>query len=256
MRSSPSPLPDATAPDRAAWLRDWTFAHRGRHGAGICENSPAAFAAAIEAGLGIECDVQLTSDGEAMVVHDFTLDRLSEATGAVIDRSAAELAMIRLAGSEEMIPSLPAVLALVDGRVPLLIEVKSRRRWPVARLCAAVSHALSGYHGRHAAMSFDPRVAVWFRRHTPATLRGLVVSHAGENSAWRATLGATRRAVALQRARPDFLACDIRDLPSTFAARQRGRGLPIAAWTIRSPDLASHGRAHADALISEGAGLA
>lgn len=244
-------LAPAPQPGRVDWLRGAFFAHRGLHGGDTVENSPAAFAAAAAREFGLECDVQLTADGEAVVFHDFTLERLTAERGAVIERSAAALATIPLAGSRETIPSLRALLAAMAGRVPLLIELKSRRHWPIARLCAAVSRDLAGYRGAHAIMSFDPRAPAWFARHAPATPRGLIVSEEGRKGARHALL----HHLALWRARPDFLAYDIRDLPSRFAAMQRQRGLPVASWTVRSPALLARADVHADAPIAEGTGV-
>ncbi len=245
-RWAPAPLPG-----RFDWLRGGCFAHRGLHDGGAPENSLSAFADAMSRGMGIECDVQLTADSEAVVFHDFTLGRLTGQQGAVIDRTATALSAISLAGGRETIPSLRAVLDAVAGRVPLLIELKSRRHWPIARLCAAVQRGLVGYRGAHAVMSFDPRAPAWFARHAPGTVRGLIVSEEGRKGARHAL----QRHLALWRAAPDFLACDIRDLPSRFAARQRQRGIAIATWTVRSPELLARAHAHADAPIVEGAGV-
>lgn len=233
------------------WLAAWAYAHRGLHGEGRVENSPAAFAAAIERGMGIECDVQRSHDGQAMVFHDFTLERLTGESGPVAARSAAQLGQVALGGSGDRIPTLVQLLAQVDGKVPLLIEIKSRAGMHVAPLCLAVRRALEGYRGPHAVMSFDPRAVRWFARHSPLTPRGLVMTE--END--KALSGRIRRWAYLRLARPQFLAYDIRDLPSRFAARQRRRGLPLLTWTVRSPELAERAALHADAPIAEGAGV-
>lgn len=245
-----APPPD---PGRVAWLSEWRYAHRGLHGAGVPENSPAAFAAAIARGMGIECDVQRSSDGQAMVFHDTELDRLTGESGPVRQRSADALGKIVLAGSSETIPTLRQVLDQVAGRVPILIEIKSPRDGGrrVSATCLAVRRVLEGYTGRHAIMSFDPRVGHWFAEHSPLTLRGLVMTE--END--KALAGMIRRRLWLWHARPDFLAYDVRDLPSRFAAAQRRRGLPVLTWTVRSPELAQRAAEHADAPIAEGAGV-
>ena len=221
------------------------FAHRGLHGAGRPENSRAAFEAAIAAGHGIELDVQASVDGEAFVLHDYELERLTEGHGAVRTLGAAELRRIRLKDSDETIPILAEILALIAGRAPVLIEVKSPDR-RVAALSRAVHRALEGYTGPVAVMSFNPEIGRWFARHAPGRLRGLVVTEAGKS--WR---GIIRRHLALWRARPDFLAYDIRDLPSRFAERARAKGLKVLTWTCRS--LADRARAaeHADQIIYE-----
>lgn len=244
-----APAPD---PARVAWLRGTTYAHRGRHGHGLIENSPSAFAAAIRAGLGIECDVQLSVDACAMVFHDAALDRLTDESGPVEHRYAWQLGELPLRGSTDCIPTLHDLLTQAAGRVPLLIEIKSRRDRPVAPQCRAVLEAIEGYRGEHAIMSFDPRVPNWFSRHSPETVRGLVVTEANARDA----AGSLRRRLALWQARPDFLAYDIRDLPSRFAAAQRDRGLPLLTWTVSSAALLERARACADAPIAEADGLA
>jgi len=239
------PPPD---PARVSWLASVTYAHRGLHGAGLIENSPSAFAAAMERGMGIECDVQRSRDGQAMVFHDWELDRLTGETGPVKARGSEELGKVALTGSEDTIPTLSQLLAQVGGRTPLLIEIKSRREVPYEPLCRAVRDALGGYRGSVAAMSFDPRAVRWFALQAPALVRGLVVSEEHATS--------MQRHYALSRARPDFLACDIRDLPSRFATAQRARGLPILTWTVKDHALLARALKYADAPIAEGEGLA
>lgn len=245
-------LAPAPRPGRVAWLREWNFAHRGLHGPGVPENSLAAALAAISTGLGIECDVQRASDGIAMVFHDWELDRLTGESGPVWLRTAAQLGEIGLTGGSERIPSLRDLLGLVRGRVPLLIEVKARRDRRPAPLCMSVRRALEGYGGEVGVMSFDPRVPRWFATHAPHLPRGLVVTE--ENA--RTFSGRLRRHLSLWAAQPDFLAYDVRDLPSRFAAAQRQRGLPLLTWTVRSAELRERAAAYADAPIAEGAGVA
>lgn len=251
MRSLPFGLPDpllAPAPpaERVAFLKGRRFAHRGFHGGGIVENSRTAFLAAIARGDGIELDVQASRDGMPIVFHDYTLDRLTAAGGPLAERDVANLARIRLKGTEEGLPALADILGLVAARVPLLIEVKSRDRRPT-QLCAAVHAALAGYAGRVAVMSFNPEVGHWFAAHAPDVVRGLVVTEEGKKD-WR---GAWERHLALWRAKPDFLAYDVRDLPSPFAAAQRARGLPVLSWTVRSDADEATVAAHADSPIHE-----
>jgi glycerophosphoryl diester phosphodiesterase len=246
-----APAPD---PARVAWLAGRDYAHRGLHGAGRPENSLSAFAAAIEAGMGIECDVQKSSDGQAMVFHDWELSRLTGEAGDIAARQRWELAQVALGASAhgDRIPHLSDLLELAAGRVPLLIEIKSNRDRRPAPLCLAVRNALEGYQGPAAIMSFDPRVPRWFCRHAAHIVRGLVVTE--END--RTVAGSLRRRLWLWHARPDFLAYDIRDLPSRFAASQRARGFPLLSWTVRSAELRTRAAAYADAPIAEGAGVA
>lgn len=186
-----------------------------------------------------------------MVFHDWELDRLTGETGPVADRTAAQIGAVGLSGNGEPIPSLRDVLALVAGRVPLLIELKSRRNLSVIGLCMAVRRDLEGYTGQCAVMSFDPRVSRWFARHAQHIVRGLVVTEEHD----KGLRGAVRRWLSVIGGKPDFLAYDVRDLPSRFASAQRARGLPVLTWTVRSSELRERAFLHADAPIAEGAGL-
>ena len=244
-------LAPAPLPARVAWLRGVTYAHRGLHGAGLPENSPSAFAAAISSGYGIECDIQRSSDGMAMVFHDWDLDRLTAEKGPLIERSAAQLGRIRIAGGKDTIPTLRQLLDQIGGRVPLLIEIKARPSSRIPAICLAVRRMLEGYRGEVAVMSFDPRVPRWFARFSPHVVRGLVMMEEGN----RTVLARTRRHILLWRARPDFLAYDVTDLPSRFAAAQRRRGVPVLTWTVRSPELLERAARHADGPIAEGGGI-
>jgi len=221
------------------------FAHRGLHGQGRIENSRAAFEAAIEARHGIELDVQASRDGQAMVFHDERLDRLAEHAGPICGMVRGELERIRLRDSDETIPSLAEVLALIAGRAPLLIEVKAPGR-EVGALSRAVADALNGYDGPVAVMSFNPEVGQWFARHAPKRLRGLVVTEKGRK--WRGWLS---RRLALWRSRADFLAYDIRDLPSAFAESAQRRGLRVLTWTVRTMSERARAAEHADQIIYE-----
>jgi len=253
MRLSPfGPIDSALAPapdrKRIAGLTAVPYAHRGLHGAGRVENSRAAFEAAIAAGHGIELDVQASADGEAFVIHDYDLDRLTGSRGKIAGLTASELRAIGLSGTDEMLAPLSDILALIAGRVPLLIELKAPNRH-VGPLCNAVRRALEGHGGAVGVMSFNPEVGRWFALHAPKLARGLVVTESGR----KGRRGRLERHLALWRARPDFLAYDIRDLPSRFAGPQRARGLPVLTWTVRTPDERARASAHADQIIYEAA---
>lgn len=239
---------------RVAFLSAQPYAHRGLHGGGRVENSPAAFVAALRAGHGIELDVQMSRDREPFVFHDATLDRLTEQRGAVADRYGADLAGIVLSGTTETIPRLADMLNLVAGAVPILIEIKSSGG-PVTRICLAVRRLLEGYGGPVAVMSFDPGVSRWFHDHAPRVVRGLVVTEQGKRTGTAGLRGSVERRLSLYRAKPDFLAYDIRDLPtSRFAAAQRARGLPVLTWTVRGAKAERAGARYADEIIYEIAG--
>ena len=222
------------------------FAHRGLHGAGISENGMAAFRAAIAQGDGIECDVRLSRDGVAMVFHDAALSRMIGIEGLLSDHRAERLEHMRLADGGG-IPRLETLLQACGQTVPLLIELKVTGRH-VAPLCAAVASDLARHPDALAAvMSFNPMAMRWFARHMPQAVRGLVVTEQ-DDAGWRA---AARRGLALWVARPDFIACDVRDFPSRFAAGARARGLAVLTWTVRTEAEHTSAARHADQIIFE-----
>ena len=179
-------------------------------------------------------------------------ERLTGAEGMVASRTADELEALNLFSTDQHPVRLAQFLELVAGRVPLLIEIKSLPGFNIAAACLAVSEALADYAGHFAVMSFDPRVARWFRKHAPQICAGLVMreDERGETQTpWR-------RKLALRIAQPEFLAYHINALPNRWVADLRAGGLPVLTWTVNSPETRAAGLAHADALIAEGAGLA
>lgn len=239
-------LAPAPAPGRVAFLKGQPYAHRGLHGNGVLENSPAAFAAAIKLGHGIECDVQAAEDGRAFVFHDYDLDRLTDRTGPIGKLRSEDIDRIELNSGHGKIPRLREILAQVAGQVPIMIEIKSRNL-RVGPLCLSVRRALEGYGDKAAVMSFNPLVSAWFRKNADHIVRGLVVTEEGSKN-WRGRIARHRN---LWTARPDFLAYDIRDLPSRFAAAQRARGLPIVTWTVRSAEQEEIASLYADEPVYE-----
>lgn len=239
-------LSPAPHPDRVRFLKGQPYAHRGLHGNGVLENSPAAFSAAIAQGHGIECDVQAAEDGTAYVFHDYEMERLTEKSGTLAKMRPSDLDQIELVHGHGKIPRLQTVLDQVKGQVPILIEVKSKDL-RVGPICLSVRRVLEGYRGEAAVMSFNPLISSWFRKNAPHIVQGLVITEEGA----KGLKGRFARHRNLWAAKPDFLAYDIRDLPSRFAASQRGRGLPVVTWTVRSSEQEKLASIHADEPVYE-----
>jgi glycerophosphoryl diester phosphodiesterase len=236
------------------------LAHRGLHDRvrGVIENAPAAFRAAIEAGYGIECDVQLSSDGCAMVFHDEDLDRLTDATGPVNRRSAAKLGQIGLSGSTDRIPTLDAMLALVAGRVPLLIEIKDQSLvlGPTdGVLETAVARALDGYDGPVAVMSFNPHAVAAFHAAAPHVPVGLVTCDFATDDWPGVPPDRCAELVSmpdLDRVSASFISHDRGDLGAAPVAAAKAAGHTILCWTVRSLDQERAAREIADNITFEG----
>ena len=220
---------------------DAGFAHRGLHyGAQIPENSLVAFAAALELGAGIECDLRLTADNRIVVFHDADAWRICASPLRIGQATLRELG--RLHVGDHPIPTLESLLTLVAGRVPLLLEIKVEGdQW---RWAPALRHALGDYIGPFGIMSFDPRLIRLVRTNLPHVRRGLVV---------RDSLAALRRKLALWLADPQFLAVDVSALGKSWVAKARRR-MPVYSWTVHTAEQRRQASVHADAAIWEADG--
>ena len=234
MRSSRS-VPDPLDPGPAG------FAHRGlHHGAGFPENSLIAFAAALELGAGIECDLRLTADDRIVLFHDADAWRLCASPMRIGRSSLQELGRLRL--GDGPIPTLASLFAMVAGRVPLLLEAKVDG--DIWRWIPAIRRALAGYHGPAGVMSFDARLPRLLRTNLPSVRSGLVV---------REGTPSPQRWLAMRLASPNFLAVERTALNSRWVARARQR-MPVYSWTIRTPEERAQAAVQADALIWEADG--
>jgi glycerophosphoryl diester phosphodiesterase len=269
-----------------AWLTGRPIAHRGLHDAarGVIENTLHAAEAAIAGGFAIECDVQMSADGEVFVFHDETLDRLTDGQGALVEMSAEAIGRIRIVlpvavsapgplvtGRESadiatpFIPTFAEFLALVAGRTPVICELKSRfdGDWRIADRVAALAE---GYDGPLALKSFDPALAAYVRLRYPRLGRpgspcpvGMVAEASYDDPAWSHLTAEQKRDCAafetFDRLRPDFLSWNVDDLPhkTPFLMKQLHRA-PVMAWTVRTQAQREAAAKWADQIVFEGEG--
>ncbi len=238
------------------WLSAHPIAHRGLHGGGLIENTLGAAAAAVAADYGIEVDLQLSADGEVIVFHDDTLDRLTTGSGPLAARALAELKAVSFRASSERIPTLHELLAVVSGRTPLVLELKSEWNGD-DRLAARVAAQLMSYAGPVAVMSFDPDQVVALIEHAPGLPRGIVAERHFSRSDWP-RLSWPRRFVLgnllhFFRTKPHFIAYRVEDLPALapLLCRHVG-GMPILTWTVRTEAERRRARWWANQVIFEG----
>ncbi|MFD1195393.1 glycerophosphodiester phosphodiesterase family protein [Seohaeicola saemankumensis] len=236
------------------------IAHRALHDitAGRPENSPAAIEAACQAGYGIEIDLQLSSDGQAMVFHDYDLKRLTDQTGPVRQRSAAELGQIRLKGGTDTIPTLAQVLQQVAGRTPLLIEIKDQdgaMGANVGALEAAAARVLGDYAGAVAVMSFNPHSMIAMAGLAPDVPRGLTTCDFNAED-WPLLPPGTRTRLRdipdYDAAKACFISHEACDLGATRVADLKARGAVILCWTIKSAEAETEARQVAHNVTFEG----
>lgn len=237
------------------WLTARPVAHRGLHGNGVIENSLSAAQAAVEANYAIEVDLQLSKDGEIMVFHDETLDRLTAEKGEVAARTAAELKALKLNNSNDTIPSLDDLLSLVGGKVPLVLELKSPWNGDVS-LARKVADRLASYEGPVAVMSFDPDLVRALREHAPGLPRGIVAERKYIHPYWDFLSPGKKRYLGLLlhllSTKPHFVAYAQFNLPAAAPLIARYvLGMPLLSWTVRTEKERSHVLRFANQIIFE-----
>lgn len=247
------------------WLTARPIAHRGFHDAasGSIENSISAAQRAIARGFAIECDVQLSADGEAMVFHDDTLERLCGLSGHVHDLSCDTLATLPLRGGPDRVPGFPALCSVVAGRVPIVCEIKSRFDGNM-QLCERVAAIAASYEGPMCLESFDPAVMAHLRANVTrlglaSVPLGIVAQadYSGTDEAWSHLSRDRRHGLAhflhYADTRPDFLSYRVQDLPHAVPFLWRAAmKLPVTVWTVRTPEDVACARQWADQIVFEG----
>lgn len=243
------------------WLVRIPIAHRGLHNVarGVIENSLPAFWAASRAGYPAELDVRLLADGEIVVFHDATLDRLTAGAGPISALTSRELGNVLLSGAsasvdpkndDARIPLLRDVLDLIAGSTPLLIEVKNEG--DVGELEERTAALLASYRGAYAVQSFHPGTVRYWREHAPATPRGLLAGDFRDEKIDEKMRARLRNLEFIDECEPDFIGYDIRLLPNDHVTRTRKRGIPVLGWTARSLQDAENGLKQCDNIIFEG----
>jgi glycerophosphoryl diester phosphodiesterase len=241
-----------------SWLIARPIAHRGLHdqAQGIIENTPSAALAAIAGRYGIEADLQVSADGEAMVHHDDTLGRLTDGDGALRNMSAAALKGVAFRATSDRMMALGDLLDLVAGRVTLVLELKSRFAGDL-RLAARTACVLAAYRGPVAVMSFDPALVAEMRRIAPGIVRGIAAGRRCPPLVWHLLSPAQRFELTFLlhgwQSRPAFLAYRVDDLgaitPRTVRLMLR---LPLLTWTVRRAQDRAMAARFADQMIFEG----
>lgn len=215
------------------WLVETPIAHRGLHDKNFPENSLGAFSKAIEKGYAIELDVQLLADNTVVVFHDESLARMTGNDGYLKYLNKEDLKALSLKGTKETIPTLEQVLKLVDGQVPILIEVKNK--YKVGQLEQAVIEVMKKYKGEFAIQSFNPFSLGYFRQHAPTFLRGQLSGYfKGEKLGWAKKFALKRMSLNKKVSQPHFISYEASSLPNRFVKRYKN--LPLLAWVVKSKE--------------------
>lgn len=221
------------------------YAHRGLHDSERAENSMSAFAAAKEHGYGIELDVRLSKDGELVVFHDETLTRVVGKEGKVIDFTAEELSKMSLSGTADGIPTFRRVLELIDGAVPLIIEIKMGTG--ESGVAEKLMEVIDGYRGEYVVESFNPLALKAVRKMRPDILRGILAHEYMKDEKYQGKL-IYRLGQNLELnflCRPHFIAYSHSDYSvPKMRFVHRVFGTPLIAWTVRSQQEENAAREH------------
>jgi len=252
-------------PERIAWLENTLIMHRGFHdnNQSLPENSLAAFAAAIEGGYIIELDVSMTKDKQLVVFHDKKLKRVFGVDKYLSEVTYEELSQYRLFDTEERVPLFSEVLDFVDGRVPLLIEIKNEGT--VGEMERLVYLELQDYEGPYAIQSFNPFTLKWFRENAPEVLRGQLsgsfivsdyeVEYAGTTRLPWYKKFLLKNMLLNFASRPNFISYEVTNVsPSTLKKLQRFE-VPVLGWTVREPSVYEKAKDLVDNLVVEASAL-
>lgn len=235
------------------WLKRRPIAHRGLHDekAGVLENTRTAFARAIDAGYAIECDLQISADGEAMVFHDDTLERLTLASGPVKALTADKLTATPMKIGTDAIQTLEQLLEQVGVSVPLIVELKSLNDNSVILADRAIA-LVSSYPGEIALMSFDPFVMEHVAKTAPDLVRGAVIMPLTQSHWTDTDKGDAPAPRIIDKIAPDFISYDVRGLPNDLVTSFRQTDKPVICWTVRDEETARLGYKYCDQITFEG----
>lgn len=237
--------------DRRSFAEKYRYvAHRGLHNReiGIPENSLPAFARAVEAGKPIELDVHVTADDKLVVFHDEQLKRMTGVPGTLEEWRLSDLRQLRLLDTDCRIPTLDEVLELVDGKVPMLIEIKNVFPENVGRLEPILVERLERYPGEFIIESFNPEVLIWLHRHAPQYIRGQLGELDDENREFRFYCS---HMMFNPLVKPDFIAFNLKQIDYKLRMTCKKKNIPLFGWTVRSEEDLKRARRLCDGIIYE-----
>lgn len=234
------------------WLKHELIAHRGLHSKDgkVPENSRLAFSLAIEKGYAIELDVNVLGDGTVVAFHDYHLDRLCRDPRTVDDLNKDDLSSLNILNTDQTIMTIDEVLQLVDGKVPLLIELKPHGS--ILLLCESLMSSLKNYQGSYAIFSFHPKVVYWFKKHHPSILRGQIAETFNRDPKMPKLVKWMMKNMILNPlTKPDFISYYIHDMPRKQLTRLHNKGMTIISYAAQSQEELDFVKSHYDNAVFE-----
>lgn len=216
---------------RSNWFCKYKIAHRGLHNETMPENSLVAFDNACNHGFAIELDVRLSKDGEVVIFHDYNLKRICGEDINLNTLTLDELKNYQLCGTKHTIPTLKEALKLINGRSPIVIELKPQKR--KEHLEEKVYEILKKYPYDIAIKSFNPFSVLWFKKHAPEVPRGMLAGYLKDIKMPNIYKYLIKRLKFFNLIKPDFISYDFNDLPNKYVS---SKNVPVLTWTIRSKE--------------------
>ncbi|MFU8793561.1 MAG: glycerophosphodiester phosphodiesterase family protein [Acholeplasmataceae bacterium] len=234
-----------------SWLKTEFIAHRGLHTSdgSVPENSRTAFIEAMNAGYAIECDLNVLGDGTVVVFHDNNMLRLCGKNIALNDITYEKMKEIFYLNTTESILTLKDLVELIDGKVPLLIELKPFGN--IKQLCENTMALLKSYQGRYALFSFHPKIVYWLKKHHPSVIRGQISSFFKDENMRKFNKYLAKKMVFNRYTKPDFISYDIHDLPNKYADQAAKKGLPVLSFAAQTQQAFDRIKAHYDNVVFE-----
>ena len=230
------------------WLRTTKIAHRGLWGGAVPENSTASFKAAIQAGFAIETDVHLTADGQLIVHHDSNTLRQTGVKHEITETDLATLKTLFLDGTQEKLITLSELLEILNGQIPLMLEIKANMT-NSKEIAQAVHVIMKDYKGEFAVQAFNPLAVKWFKKNEPSWLRGQLSCSYSDQKGFAFYLGKTL--FFNRMTKPDFVDYDQADLPNKYVDKAKKQGKLIITYTITTPEREKELKGYYDNLIFE-----
>ena len=229
------------------WVTKYKIAHRGLHNANLPENSLGAFENAMQKGFAIELDVRLTKDDKVVVFHDDDTLRVCGEKFVIRQTLYEDLKKLKLDSTDYNIPTLEQVLSLINKRVPIMIELKSASK--KEQLEPKVYDIIKDYDGDIAIKSFNPISVLWFKKHAPHILRGMLSSYLEDINLPRIYKTIIKKLLLFKFVKPDFISYNFENLPNKYVSRKK---VPVIAWTIRDEESQNQALNYASSVIFEG----
>lgn len=236
------------------FLKHNLIAHRGMHNSKkyIPENSLLSFEKAIEKNYIIELDLHILKDNSIIVFHDNNLERMTGINKKVDDCTYEEIKNVKLQNTNNYIPLFNDVLKLVNGKVPLIIELKYENYIDikVGNLEEKTMQLLKDYKGEFAIKSFNPFSINYIRKHYPNVVRGQLASSFKYDNMGIVQKFVLKNMLFNYFSKPDFISYDINGFPNKYVSKFREEKM-VLGWTVRSEADLEKARKYCDNFICE-----